>query len=164
LGAEGKTPCWPEFLDDAVVRDGLADQQKKPALRAAIFVSQAKASQGQCLAGLKPRNPSMSESRVAVEKLLRAKCAKIKLRQDALQTTFSIFLDIFYPPNFRCFEENEVFQHPLRFFTNDPIELRPTPPLSLTGYRGTRGKCYAISGACVRQWRERGASRQMVIS
>jgi len=37
-------------------------------------------------------------SRVAVEKLLRAKFAKIKLRQDALQTTFSIFLDIFYPP------------------------------------------------------------------
>ena len=25
---------------------------------------------------------------------------------------FSIFLDIFYPPNFRWFEENGVFQHP----------------------------------------------------
>jgi hypothetical protein len=54
---------------------------------------------------------------VAVEKLFRAKFAKIKLRQDALQTTFSIFLDIFYPPNFRCFEENGVFQHPRLFTT-----------------------------------------------
>jgi hypothetical protein len=34
------------------------------------------------------------------------------LRQDALQTTFSVFLDIFCSPNFRCFEENGVFQHP----------------------------------------------------
>jgi hypothetical protein len=43
---------------------------------------------------------------VAVEKLLPAKFAKIKLHQDALQTTFSVFLDIFYPPNFGYFEEN----------------------------------------------------------
>jgi hypothetical protein len=57
--------------------------------------------------------PVLDSTRVAVEKLLRAKFAKIKLCQDALQTTFSIFLDIFYPPNFRCFEENGVFQHPL---------------------------------------------------
>jgi hypothetical protein len=49
---------------------------------------------------------------VGVEKLLPAKFAKIKSRQDALQTTFSIFLDIFYPPIFDCFEENRVFQHP----------------------------------------------------
>ncbi len=49
---------------------------------------------------------------MAVEKLLSVKFAKIKLRQDALQTIFSIFLDIFYPPNFRCFEENGLFQHP----------------------------------------------------
>jgi hypothetical protein len=119
LGAEGKTPCWPEFLDDAVVRDGLADQQKKPALRAAIFVSQAKASQGQCLAGLKPRNPSMSESRVAVEKLLRAKCAKIKLRQDALQTTFSIFLDIFYPTIFDVLGKRS-FSTPTLDYTQRP--------------------------------------------
>jgi hypothetical protein len=49
---------------------------------------------------------------VAVEKLLLAKFAKIKSRQDALQTTFSIFLDIFYPPNFGCFGENGVFQQP----------------------------------------------------
>jgi len=49
---------------------------------------------------------------VAVEKLLPAKFAKTKLRQDALQTTFSVFLNIFYPPNFRCFDENGVFQPP----------------------------------------------------
>jgi hypothetical protein len=39
---------------------------------------------------------------VAVEKLLSAKFAKIKSRQDALQTIFSSRLDIFYPPNFGC--------------------------------------------------------------
>jgi hypothetical protein len=26
--------------------------------------------------------------------------------------TFSVFLDIFYPPNFGCFDENGVFQQP----------------------------------------------------
>ena len=52
---------------------------------------------------------------MAVEKLLSVKFAKIKLRQDALQTILSIFLDIFYPPNFRCFEENGLFQHPRLF-------------------------------------------------
>jgi hypothetical protein len=53
----------------------------------------------------------LSQSGVAVEKL-PTKFAKIKLRQDALQTTFSTFLDNFYPPNPRCFEGNGVFQHP----------------------------------------------------
>jgi hypothetical protein len=56
--------------------------------------------------------PQLSLTGVAVEKLPPAKFAKIKLHQDALQTTFSVFLDIFYPPNFRCFDENGVFQHP----------------------------------------------------
>jgi len=51
-------------------------------------------------------------SGVAVEKLVAPKFAKIKSRQDALQTTFSVFLDIFYPPIFGCFEENGVFQQP----------------------------------------------------
>jgi hypothetical protein len=37
---------------------------------------------------------------VAVEKLLAVKITKTKLRQDAPQTTSSIFLDILYPPNF----------------------------------------------------------------
>jgi hypothetical protein len=52
------------------------------------------------------------QSGVAVEKLLHEKFAKIKLRQDALGATFSVFLDIFYPPFFRCFEENGLFQQP----------------------------------------------------
>jgi hypothetical protein len=46
---------------------------------------------------------------VGVEKLPRAKFANTKSRYDALQTTFSVFPDIFYPPNFRCFEGNGVF-------------------------------------------------------
>ena len=50
---------------------------------------------------------------MAVEKLLPEKFAKIKLRQDALQTTFLFFLDVFYPLNFGCLEENGVFQQPL---------------------------------------------------
>jgi len=47
-----------------------------------------------------------------VEKLFPAKFAKIKSRQEAQQTTFSVFLDIFYPPNFGYFEEDGFFQHP----------------------------------------------------
>jgi len=61
---------------------------------------------------------------VAVEKLLPAELAKIKLRQDALQTTFAVFLDIFYPPIFRRFEEHGLFQQPRLITTfqlsNDP--------------------------------------------
>jgi hypothetical protein len=49
---------------------------------------------------------------VGVERLFPAKFAKTKSRQDVLQTTFSVFLDIFYPPNFGYFKENGVFQHP----------------------------------------------------
>jgi hypothetical protein len=71
---------------------------------------------------------------VGVEKLLPAKFAKIKSRQEALQTTFSIFLDIFYPPNLGCFEENGLFQQP-RDFASDSLE---TSPDSLFG-SGERG-------------------------
>jgi hypothetical protein len=49
---------------------------------------------------------------VGVEKLFPAKFAKIKSRQEALRTTFSVFLDIFYPPNFGYFEEKGLCQHP----------------------------------------------------
>jgi hypothetical protein len=38
--------------------------------------------------------------------------AEKTLRYDALQTTFSIRVDIFYPPNFGCFEKNGLFQQP----------------------------------------------------
>jgi hypothetical protein len=65
---------------------------------------------------------------VGVEKLFPAKFAKIKSRQDALQTTFSVFLDIFYPPFFGYFEENGLFQHPQAIATQNPFMLRPSPP------------------------------------
>jgi hypothetical protein len=58
---------------------------------------------------------------VAVEKLLLAKFAKIKSRWDALQTTFSVFLDIFYPPNLGCFEENGLFQQPQAITLKTPV-------------------------------------------
>jgi hypothetical protein len=62
---------------------------------------------------------------VAVEKLLPAKFAKIKLRQDALQTTFSVFLDIFYPRIFGYFGENGLFQHPQAItLTTDKRDLQ----------------------------------------
>jgi hypothetical protein len=67
---------------------------------------------------------------VAVEKLLPAKFAKIKLRQDALQTPFSVFLDIFYRPNFRCFEGNGVFQHPQAITLSD-LETGGAPVTSI---------------------------------
>jgi hypothetical protein len=63
---------------------------------------------------------------VGVEKLDLSKLAEQTLRQEALQTTFLVFLDIFYPPNFGCFEENGLFQHP-RLLT--PIILVPAPRL-----------------------------------
>ena len=49
---------------------------------------------------------------MGVEKLTHQKIGKNTLRQEAPQTTFLIFLDIFYPPNFGRFEENGVFQQP----------------------------------------------------
>jgi hypothetical protein len=44
------------------------------------------------------------------QKLFPAKFARIKSRQVALQTTFSVFLDIFYPSNVDYFEGNGLFQ------------------------------------------------------
>jgi hypothetical protein len=49
---------------------------------------------------------------VGVEKLDLSKLVEKTLRWEALQTTFSIFLDILYPPNFRRLAKNGVFQHP----------------------------------------------------
>ena len=80
---------------------------------------------------------------VAVEKLLSVKFAKIKSRQDALQTTFSVFLDIFYPPNFRCFEENGLFQQPQAITLRTPQERvgECNGDLSTVGVRlGVRGE------------------------
>jgi hypothetical protein len=59
-----------------------------------------------------PALPRPPAGPYAVEKLLPAKFAKIKSRQDALQATFSTWVDIFSPPIFRCFEENGLFQQP----------------------------------------------------
>jgi len=58
---------------------------------------------------------------VAVEKVIRRKFAKIKSRQDALQSTFPIFRDIFYPPNFGYFEETGLFQHPQAIALKCPV-------------------------------------------
>jgi hypothetical protein len=60
-------------------------------------------------------------SGVGVEKLFPAKFAKIKSRQDALQTTLSVLLNIFYPPNFGYFEENGVFQQPQAITLKTPV-------------------------------------------
>jgi hypothetical protein len=62
-------------------------------------------SQDKFLSAL-PRPPA---GPYAVEKLLPAKFAKIKSRQDALQTTFSVFLYILLSPISRGFEENGLF-------------------------------------------------------
>jgi hypothetical protein len=60
-------------------------------------------------------------SGVAVEKLLPAKFAKRNSRQDALQTTFSVFPDVFYPPILGCFEENGLFQQPQAITLKTPV-------------------------------------------
>jgi hypothetical protein len=52
------------------------------------------------------------KSPVAVEKLLLAKFAKIKLRQEAPQSIFSDRVDIFYPPNFGCLRRKGSFSTP----------------------------------------------------
>jgi hypothetical protein len=51
-----------------------------------------------------------------VERLSPAKFAKIKLRQDILQTTFSVLLDIFYPPNFGVLNRGKL---PLSYKISD---------------------------------------------
>jgi hypothetical protein len=50
---------------------------------------------------------------VAVEKLASEKSAKIKMRQEALQTIFFDDLDIFYRRISTCFRKKGVFQQPL---------------------------------------------------
>jgi hypothetical protein len=49
---------------------------------------------------------------VAVEKLASEKSAKIKTRQEALQTIFFDHLDIFYLRISTCFRKKGVFQQP----------------------------------------------------
>jgi hypothetical protein len=54
----------------------------------------------------------MSRTGVAVEKLASEKSAKIKMRQEALQTIFFNDLDIFYPRISTYLGEKGVFQQP----------------------------------------------------
>ena len=61
---------------------------------------------------------------VGVEKLFPAEFAKIKSRQEALQTTSPVFLDIFCPPKFGYFEEKWTFQHP-QAITHNPVLRQP---------------------------------------
>jgi hypothetical protein len=42
-----------------------------------------------------------------------------------LQTTFSVFLDIFYPQVFGYFEENGLFQHPQALALKNPVAGYP---------------------------------------
>jgi hypothetical protein len=64
---------------------------------------------------------------VAVEKLIAPKFAKIESRQNALQTTFSVFLDIFYPLNLAVLDEKGVFQQPqaITLTTRSEMALAP---------------------------------------
>jgi hypothetical protein len=65
---------------------------------------------------------------VGVEKLLPAKFAKMKSRQDAPQTIFSGRRDIFsIPPILAVWDEKRVFQHPrlLTTVTSDLTVNRP---------------------------------------
>ena len=65
---------------------------------------------------LRPRRASLPDrllqSGVAVGKLFFAKFAKMKLRQDALQSIFSVRLDFSIPQILAVFGEKGVFQHP----------------------------------------------------
>ena len=55
---------------------------------------------------------------VAVEKLAHSEFAKIRSRQEALQTISPSFLDIFYHPFFEIFLKTRVFQQPPLFATS----------------------------------------------
>ena len=63
----------------------------------------------------------------------------MKLHQDALQTPFSVFLDIFYPLNFRCFDENGVFQQPQAITLMDLRTVVVAPVTINFASRNSRG-------------------------
>jgi hypothetical protein len=68
--------------------------------------------QGSETQGWKTENsgiPHLVKNPVAVEKLHPTKFAKIKLRQEALQSIFSVRPYIFHPPTFGCFGTNGEF-------------------------------------------------------
>ena len=67
----------------------------------------------------------LSQLSVGVEKLLPAKLAKIRSRQDALQTILSGRRDIFYTLILAVWDEERVFQQPQGVYTN--YASRPAP-------------------------------------
>jgi hypothetical protein len=72
--------------------------------------------------GLYAQNPSMIEIAVAVEKLLRAKLLKTKLRRDALEATLSVFERSPNPPILAVWQETGLFQQP-RLLTTSTTPL-----------------------------------------
>jgi hypothetical protein len=84
---------------------------------------------------------------VAVEKFDLSRLAQKLLLQEALQATFWVFLDIFYPPNFGCFEENGVFQQPQAFALID-LDQSATP-FSSPSPRADHGSTQRKSTDCL---------------
>jgi hypothetical protein len=56
---------------------------------------------------------------VGVEKLAHLKMAEKNFALGCPTNDFSVFRYIFYPPNFRCFDENGLFQHPRDIASTD---------------------------------------------
>ena len=73
---------------------------------------------------------------MGVEKLLPAKIAKIKSRQEALQATFAGRLDIFYPPNFACLGPKGTFSTPTPGFDTYACKPQNSAPRVHHGGRG----------------------------
>ncbi len=71
---------------------------------------------------------------MAVEKLVASKFAKIGSRQDALQTTFSVFVDIFYPLNSAVLDEKGVFQQPRDFSPTTFVSRFPAFQIIRNGF------------------------------
>ena len=67
-------------------------------------------------------NSHLVKSPVGVEKLLTTKFAKIKVRQEALQSIFLGRRDISYPPNFGCLGRKASFSTATPDFNNN-LEL-----------------------------------------
>jgi len=65
---------------------------------------------------------------VAVEKLLLAKFAKIKSRQEAPQSIFSGRVNIFYPQNFGCLKRKGSFSTPRLVSTTNAVASGPGFP------------------------------------
>jgi hypothetical protein len=72
---------------------------------------------------------------VAVEKLLPTKFAKIKLRQESLQSIFSGLLDIFYLRIWAVLDEKRVFQQPQPVYNNYFRIARDSPVEAVIGRR-----------------------------